>query len=172
MRDQWLTCDDSTLLAQCHVDTYRASGPGGQKRNKTSSAVRLRHRPSGLIAIAEESRSQHENKARALRRIRMVIALNVRTPVGEKWQGYEIIAGHVDRVGRLVVSAKRAEYAEVVAHVLDMLESSGGRVADAAKRLELTTGQLSKFITADGKVMEAVNRMRRERGMAIIRNNE
>ena len=64
-RARWAALSDDQLLAQCQVDTYRASGPGGQKRNKTSSAVRLRHPPSGLLVIAEESRSQHENRARA-----------------------------------------------------------------------------------------------------------
>src|SRR6188508_3094747 len=68
-RSRWSSLTDAQLLAQCGVDTYRASGPGGQKRNKTSSAVRLRHPPSGLLVIAEESRSQHENKAKALRRL-------------------------------------------------------------------------------------------------------
>ena len=66
------------LLSQCDVDTYRASGPGGQKRNKTSSAVRLRHLPSELMVIAEESRSQHENRARALRRLRQALYLKLR----------------------------------------------------------------------------------------------
>src|SRR5258708_32653727 len=77
MRSLWTSLTDSQLLAQCEVDTYRASGPGGQKRNKTSSAVRLRHPPTRLIVIAEESRSQHENRARALRRIRQALYLEV-----------------------------------------------------------------------------------------------
>ena len=64
----WNTTPDEALLAQCDLDRFRASGPGGQKRNKTDSAVRLRHRPSGLVGEANESRSQHENRARALRR--------------------------------------------------------------------------------------------------------
>src|SRR6516165_5325240 len=74
----WTGLSDVQLLAQCAVDTYRASGPGGQKRNKTSSAVRLRHPPSGLLVIAEESRSQHENRARALRRLRQALYLKWR----------------------------------------------------------------------------------------------
>src|ERR1700680_160958 len=78
MRSTWTKLNDAQLLVQCAVDTYRASGPGGQKRNKTSSAVRLRHPPSGLIVIAEESRSQHENRARALRRMRQALYLKVR----------------------------------------------------------------------------------------------
>src|SRR5215469_12489696 len=77
-RETWTSLNDSQLLSQCEVDTYRASGPGGQKRNKTSSAVRIRHPPSGLIVIAEESRSQHENRARALRRLRQALYLQVR----------------------------------------------------------------------------------------------
>src|SRR5437870_11580266 len=74
----WTNLSDAQLLAQCAVDTYRASGPGGQKRNKTSSAVRLRHPPSGLMVIAEESRSQHENRGRALRRLRQALYLKLR----------------------------------------------------------------------------------------------
>src|SRR6266436_5918916 len=77
-RSTWTALADDQLLAQCEVDTYRASGPGGQKRNKTSSAVRLRHPPSGLIVIAEESRSQHENRARALKRMRQALYLKMR----------------------------------------------------------------------------------------------
>ena len=77
-RRQWTALSDEQLLAQCEVDTYRASGPGGQKRNKTSSAVRLRHLPSGLLVIAEESRSQHENRARALRWLRQALYLKLR----------------------------------------------------------------------------------------------
>src|SRR5947207_14217946 len=77
-RAVWAGLNDAQLLEQCAVDTYRASGPGGQKRNKTSSAVRLRHKPSGLIVIAEESRSQHENRARALRRLREALYLKLR----------------------------------------------------------------------------------------------
>ena len=56
-RSDWTALTDDQLLAQCEVDTYRASGPGGQKRNKTSSAVRLRHPPSGLLVIAEAFRA-------------------------------------------------------------------------------------------------------------------
>src|SRR5256714_7777593 len=77
-RSSWTHLTDAQLLHQCAVDTYRASGPGGQKRNKTSSAVRLRHPASGLIVIAEESRSQHENRARALRRLRQALYPRIR----------------------------------------------------------------------------------------------
>ena len=71
---------DEVLLAQCAFDRFRASGPGGQKRNKTESAVRLRHTPTGLTGEANESRSQHENRARALRRLRLALAVTLRAP--------------------------------------------------------------------------------------------
>ena len=76
-----LEVSEAELLRRCEVTTYRASGPGGQKRNKTDSAVRLRHRQSGLMVIATESRSQHENRKRAVRRMRERIAAEVRDPV-------------------------------------------------------------------------------------------
>lgn len=164
-RDRWITQDDDRLLSECKADAYRASGPGGQKRNKTSSAVRLRHMPSGLVAGGEESRSQHENKARALRRLRMTLALELRQEVAPTWKPPDVLQKHRSPSGRLEVSRRSADYPLIVAAVLDVLGVCEGGVRDAAARLELTTGQLSKFIVADGKLLAAANRIRHQAGL-------
>ena len=115
-RREWAVLTDAQLLAQCEVDTYRASGPGGQKRNKTSSAVRIRHPPSGLIVIAEESRSQHENRARALKRLRQAIYLKLRDELTEPERRPEALAARPDygpardAQGRLSLGRKDPRY--------------------------------------------------------------
>jgi len=62
---------DAALLAECEVDTFRAGGPGGQHQNVTDSAVRLRHRATGLTVTCRAQRSQYLNKMDALRRLRL-----------------------------------------------------------------------------------------------------
>jgi ribosome-associated protein len=57
------------LARDCDVTAFRSSGPGGQKKNKTESSVRVRHRPTGITRIATESRSQTRNKEAALERV-------------------------------------------------------------------------------------------------------
>jgi peptide chain release factor 2 len=70
---------DEDLLRECEVDTFRSSGPGGQHVNKTESAVRLRHLPSGVVVSSQQERSQHRNKAVCLQKLRKRVAkLNYR----------------------------------------------------------------------------------------------
>lgn len=165
-RATWARLSDDELLAQCEVDTYRASGPGGQKRNKTSSAVRLRHPPTGLVVIAEESRSQHENKATALRRLRRALYLHLRDELPAEARTPEAVAAHPDYAaargpdGRLHLSPNNPRFWPAVGVVLDVLAACQARVADTAALLGLSTGNLIDFLQADPKVWQEANRLR------------
>lgn len=171
-RNDWLLLSDEDLLRQCEFDTYRASGPGGQKRNKTSSAVRLRHTKSGLLVIAEESRSQHENKARALKRLRFTMALELRQPLAEDPGNTEVLSKHRTPEGGISISRRSEAYNLLAAVVLDFLNAHEGRLREASGAMGLTTAQLSKFIADEGKLLAAANRIRQQRNLGPIRANE
>lgn len=165
-----LALDDQRLIAQCAVDCYRAPGPGGQKRNKTSSAVRLRHLPTGLDARSEEDRSQHVNRAKAMRRLRTTIALKLRSPMvlGE-YEPTATVRAYIDRGGRLRVNAKNEDFPCVVLEVLDLLAAAQVRVSDAAEKLGISTGHLAGFLTSAPALHAEVNRMRAAAGFKPLR---
>jgi hypothetical protein len=148
------------------VDTYRASGPGGQKRNKTSSAVRVRHLPTGLIVIAEESRSQHENRQRALRRLRQALYLQVRDPLPAQALNAEVLGKHDDynqvrdASGRLHLGRKDPRFWPAAGLVLDVLQALEARVGESAAALGISTGNLVDFLQTDPKVWQQANQLR------------
>jgi protein subunit release factor A len=73
--------NDEALLRECRVDVFRGSGHGGQSVNTTDSAVRLTHRPSGIVIVARRERSQLMNKRAALTRLRKRLEAANRRPV-------------------------------------------------------------------------------------------
>jgi RF-1 domain len=175
-RQRWTVLTDEQLLAQCQVDTYRASGPGGQKRNKTSSAVRLRHPPSGLLVIAEESRSQHENKARALRRLRQALFLRLRDELAAGTRTPDALATRPElaavrtAAGRLVVGRKDPRFWPAAGLVLDVLQAATARVSDAARLLGVSTGNLIDFLQTDPKLWEQANALRQRFGQKPLKS--
>ena len=174
-RRAWTSLTSEVLLNQCEVDTYRASGPGGQKRNKTSSAVRLRHLPSGLLVIAEESRSQHENKAKALKRIYQAFFLELREELDAAQLTPELVAGWPDyagartRDGRLNLGAKDPRFWPAVGVALDLLAAVESRVSDAARLMGISTGNLIDFLQTDPKVWQVANQCRIRFGQKPLR---
>ena len=173
-RATWTSLTESQLLAQCEVDTYRASGPGGQKRNKTSSAVRLRHLPSGLSVIAEESRSQHENKAKALRRMWQAFFLHLREPISPDQLSPESVQAHPELTaaivdGRLHLSAKNPRFWPAVGVVLDVLAAVGGQVSTAAELLGLSTANLVDFLQTHEKPWREANQIRIAHGLKSLK---
>lgn len=171
-RVDYLLASDDALIAQCEVDRYRASGPGGQHRNKTESAVRLRHKLTGVTAIGEDSRSQAENKMHAVRRLRAAIALDVREPVAlDGWTPSPRLAALVAG-GTAPLGAKTRQtggYWAAIAELLDVLAAGGLEIGATAARLGVSTGALSKLLLHDDLVARTVNDLRRARGMRPLR---
>lgn len=153
-RNELLALDDSALLRRCHQACFRASGPGGQHRNTTDSAVRLSVLEGRVVVLCVDHRSQHRNRAEALRRLRSAIAIELRAPLSgddtgsQHWQGSWKL-GKKDR-----------RYAGFIAHILDVLSHHNWAVGLAADALGISTGKLVRVLAQDTHLWNAANKAR------------
>jgi hypothetical protein len=157
-RQALFTMTDEGLLRQCRTDVFRGTGPGGQKRNRTESAVRLTHSRTGVTAGCDETRSQHLNRQLALRKLRHELALRCRClpalPYAGSW----------------APGPKSVDYPGWVAAVLDHLEEQQFRLSEAGAKLGVSTGRLVRDLAAADALWQIVNAGRQRYGHPALRH--
>ena len=123
--------------ADLRVDTYRASGAGGQHVNKTDSAVRVTHLPTGIVVECQDERSQHKNRARAMSLLQArLLDAQVAKQQTEQAQQRKLLVGSGDRSERI----RTYNYPQ-------------GRVTD--HRINLTLYKLDEILAGDlGQVVD------------------
>ncbi|MGE3637896.1 MAG: peptide chain release factor-like protein [Pirellulales bacterium] len=151
------------LLADCDVRHERRSGPGGQHRNKVSTAVVLIHRPTGLRAEANERRSQAENLREAVHRLRLRLAIEVGSSAASKSPS-ELWRSRT-KSGKLAVNGAHEDFPALLAEALNRISAAEFDVAVAATQLAVTTSQLVKFLQLEPAAFASVNTARRHRGL-------
>lgn len=156
---------EPALLAQCRLDTFRAGGPGGQKRQKTSTAVRLTHLPTGVTAVSTEWRSLAENKLHAIRTLRLKLAADLREPIDlQRFQPPDWFLS-IRRQNQIEASHRHPLYAAAAGLVLDLLKALAGNPAAVAVNLGVSTTAVVKLLEAEPHLWTAANRIRADLGM-------
>jgi peptide chain release factor 1 len=128
--------------AELRIDTYRSSGAGGQHVNKTDSAVRITHLPTGIVVECQDERSQHKNRARAMALLRArLLAAERERQAAEKAEKRRLQVGSGDRSERI----RTYNFPQ-------------GRLTD--HRIELTLYKLDDIV--DGSLDEVIEALARE----------
>jgi len=157
-RDRLLAMTDDELLVQCRMDRFRGTGRGGQKRNVTDSAVRLTLTEYEISAQSDATRSQIQNRRKALRLLRAEIALRWRAGCPAKWEW-----------GADPPSPKAQLAPLWTARALDVIEGCDLRIGDAAKLIGTSTGRLVRWLSRDPHLWQHVNDRRRQAGLTVLR---
>ena len=132
-RNSWLAADDETLSRDCEFIMQKGTGNGGQKINKTSSAVRIKHRPTGIAIAANEERSQSRNRHIALRKLRYEIAMGIHAEPGAEFA--------------LLPSPSPSNHARLIpwiAGLFDRLNAANYDLAETATNCGVSVSQLER----------------------------
>ena len=161
--------EEAVLLKDCEVEFGRASGPGGQNRNRRDTATTVTHVPSGVIGAATERRSQSQNRSRAIFRLRLKLATAVRSKTHhERHRASELWVQR--RQGRSIsVNPMHADYPALLAEALDVVVARRYDVAGAAGVLDVSMSQLAKLVRHNKKAFAMINRGREDQGLPRLK---
>ncbi len=165
------TLDVETLSKVCRFRAQRRGGPGGQHRNKTSSGVFMEHPPTGVVAEATERRSQAQNRAVAFGRLRLLLAVAVRTAavLAAEPPAEEAEIRRRYRGTRLRLADSNVDNPAVLALLLNDLHAAGGQPSLVARQWKVTTTAIVSLLRTYRPALELVNQIRGHHGRPPLR---
>ena len=157
------------LLRQCTLSAVRRGGPGGQHRNRNATGVQIAHRPSGIIAEANERRERSVNLDQAIRRLRVRLALDVRASHADFPSPRWLARLHGTRID---VAEGHWEFPAILAEVLDWIAPAAGDLASVSPSLRCSPTQIVRLISRVPAALQRVNQWRAQWGAAPLRSRK
>jgi len=152
------------LMENCLVRRTRHTGPGGQHRNKVETAIEIVHQPTGIVAFAGERRSQEANRQVAVFRLRVLLAIRVRTVTSTEVHP-SILWKSRCRSQKIQCSEHHVDFPAMLAEAMDAVDAKEYDVRRAAAALGCSMTQLIRFIAKDSEAWGAFNAERVSRGL-------
>ncbi len=159
-RNLWLEADNDTFLKACTQEGYQASGPGGQKRNRKFSAIRITHQETKISVTSSETRSQHNNRKTALKKLKLKIAIEIGGP--------KIISYNPTNIK---IGLSNPKYPLFIAFLFDNLWDNNFSISETAKSINISTSKLIKLISRDIIIWKIVNNYREKLGLKQLSYN-
>lgn len=163
----WLTLirrNDRDLLDLCRLDSFRGSGRGGQKRNKTANAVRL---TIGDIAVTESAtRSRSQNITAALRKLRLKIALSLSSSVARRcfMDSLPDETASYFQHGLIRINTQNPDFPVLAGYLVDLFLDSRGSWRKVAEKCGVSSSQLRRFVEKHPALLSTVRKIQGEVG--------
>ena len=164
---------DEELLAQCKLTFSRASGPGGQNRNKVETAVYVEFTPAGISAQASEFRTQGDNRKVAMQRLRCRLAVELPqsydSALIETLLGNSIdVWNHYCKHGKVNISESNPDWPIVLVVLMLTLRACEWDTGETATRLTTTASQLVKTLKKYTSALSMLNSERKKIGKSEL----
>jgi hypothetical protein len=156
------------LMRECTLTRGRASGPGGQHRNKVETHITIVHNPTGIEGQAGERRLAKENQSVAIRRMRLNLATEHRVFVPDGEIRSDLWKSRC-RNKKIVCSVRHYDFPSMLAEALDVIDACGYDTRRASARLQCSGSQLVRLMADHAPALAKFNEERRLRSMRPLK---
>ena len=158
MSNNYLALGEQNFFKQCRYQSYKASGTGGQKRNKKASGIRLTHIPTQITVSTCQNRQQSVNKIFACRLLRIKIALTI--PLRNFDENFQL---------KEQINEKNWDFPQNIQYIFYYLEKFHYHIKETAQNMDISQSNLIKFLAKNKEVWQTFNRERSKRELKVIK---